>query len=49
MRQRFALVASILFLIAMAVLDFTYDDRVKPDGEYPIANQNIEWYYAGKN
>ena len=41
--KKFALVVSILAVIALAVLNLTYDDTLKPDEVYPMANQHIEW------
>ena len=39
---------AILAVIAMVVLNLTYDDRIKPDEVYEFSNRNIKWYYAGK-
>ena len=39
---------SLIVLLAVAVLDLTYMEGVKPDAVYEMANQRIEWYYAGK-
>ena len=46
--RKVLMIISILAVIAMAVIDLTYDDRIKPDTEYPIANQHITFGYAGK-
>ena len=37
------LILSILAVVAMAVLNLTYDDRLKPDEVYPFTNQRITW------
>ena len=46
--RNFAMVLSILAVIALAVLNLTYDDAPQPDAVYPMTNQHIEWHYAGK-
>ena len=46
--MRAAMVISILAVVALAVLNLTYRPATKPDVIYPMANQHIEWYYAGK-
>ena len=46
--RKIALAVTILAVIAMTVLNLAYDDRLKPDVVYPMANQRIEWHYAGK-
>lgn len=37
------LILSILAAVAMSVLNLTYDDRIKPDEIFPMANQRITW------
>jgi hypothetical protein len=39
---------SIMAVIALAVLNMTYSFGPEPDVVYPMANQRIEWHYAGK-
>ena len=39
---------SILSVIALAVLNLTYQFGPEPDEVYPMANRWIEWDYAGK-
>jgi hypothetical protein len=39
---------AVLAVIALAVLNLTYDFGPKPDRVFPMANRNITWYYAGK-
>ena len=41
-------VVAVLAVIALAVLNLTYDFGGKPDAVYPMANTHIEWEYAGK-
>lgn len=38
----------VLAVIALAVLNLTYNDRIEPDEVFPMCNQHIEWHYAGK-
>ena len=37
------LILSILAVICMAVLNLTWDDSMKPDEVFPMANQKITW------
>ena len=37
------MILSILAAVAMAVLNLTYDDSMKPDEVFPMANQRITW------
>ena len=37
------MILSILAVIAMVVLNLTYDSSIKPDVEYPLVNQHIVW------
>lgn len=39
---------SILAVVALAVLNLTYQDSIEPDVVCPMANQNITWLYEGK-
>ena len=41
--RKIVLAVSIIAVIAMAVLNLTYSNELKPDVVYPIANQHIEW------
>ena len=46
--QKIVMVVSILAVAALLALNLTYDDRIPPDEVFPMANQRIEWTYAGK-
>lgn len=46
--KRVILILSVLAAVAMGIIDFTYDDSIKPDTVHPMANQHISWQYAGK-
>lgn len=46
--MRKLMIFAILVVIAMAIVDLTYDDRIKPDRVYDMANRHIVWHYAGK-
>lgn len=46
--RKILLAVSVIAVIALSVLELTYRDTVKPDVVYDMANQRIEWYYAGK-
>ena len=37
------MILSILAAVAMAVLNLTLDDGIKPDEVYPFTNQRITW------
>ncbi len=41
--KKLLMVVSVLALVAMVILNLTYDDSIKPDVVYPMANQHIEW------
>ena len=41
--KRFLMILSILAVICMAVLNLTWDDSMKPDEVFPMANQKITW------
>lgn len=42
------LIVSVLAVIALTVLNLTYDPGYKADAVYQMANRHIEWTYAGK-
>ena len=42
------LVVSILAVVALGILNLTYRFGPEPDVVIPMANQHIEWTYAGK-
>ena len=46
--QKMIMWLAILAVMALAVLNLVYDDRIPPDVVCPMANRNITWYYAGK-
>ena len=46
--MRKLMIAAILLAVLMAVLDLTYKEGIEPDVVCPMANRNIQWYYAGK-
>lgn len=46
--QKVIMLLAILAVMILAVLNLVYDDRIPPDVVCPMANQHIEWYYAGK-
>jgi len=46
--MRKLMIAAILLVVALAVLDLTYEAGPEPDVVCPMANRHIEWYYAGK-
>lgn len=41
--KKAVLILSILAAVCMAVLNLTYDDSIKPDEVFPMANQHITW------
>jgi len=41
--RKLMLVLSVVAVIAMVVLELTYDDSIKPDAVYPMVNQHIVW------
>lgn len=41
-------IASIIAVVALAVLNLTYRFEREPDAVYPIANQYITWNTSGK-
>lgn len=46
--QKVIMWLAILAVMALAVLNLVHDDRIPPDVVCPMANQRIEWQYAGK-
>lgn len=42
------LVVSILAVVALGILNLTYRFWPEPDVVIPMANQHIDWHYAGK-
>ena len=40
--------AVLLIVAALVILNLVYLPGPEPDAVYPIANQHIEWHYAGK-
>ena len=41
-------VAVWIIVAVLVVLNLAYRPGPEPDVVYPMANQHIEWYYAGK-
>ena len=41
--KRLVMIASVLAVIALAVLNLTYQFGPEPDAVYPMANQHITW------
>lgn len=37
-----------IVVAALAVLNLTVRFEPEPDAVFPMANEHIEWYYAGK-
>lgn len=46
--QKALTVVAVALVIALAVLNLTFDFGDEPDAVYPMANTHIEWEYAGK-
>lgn len=46
--QKKMMIAAIMLAMAMAALNIFYEEPVTADVVCPMANRNIEWYYAGK-
>ena len=46
--MRKLMILAILAVVALGILNLTYEDGVKPDEVYEFSNRNIKWYYAGK-
>lgn len=46
--SRLLLILSILAVLILAVIYLLYKPGPKPDAVFPMANQHIEWHYAGK-
>lgn len=48
--MRKLMIIAILLVIAMAIVDLSYEEPVKADVVCPMANRNIEWVcYQSKN
>lgn len=41
-------IASVLLVIVLAVMNLAYNASPEPDVVFEMANQRIEWHYAGK-
>lgn len=41
--KKFLTILPVLVAVALAILNLTYDDRIKPDEVYEMCNQHIEW------
>ena len=39
------MILAILFVTALAIIDLSYDDRMKPDETYDFCNRNIVWLH----
>lgn len=37
------MILAILLVTAIAIVDFTYDNGIKPDAEYEFTNKRIVW------
>ena len=46
--KRFLMIIPVIAVIVLVFLNLTYKPGPEPDAVFPMANQNIEWYYAGK-
>lgn len=46
--MRKLMIVAILVVVALTALNLFYEDGIKPDAVYPMANRNIHWFYAGK-
>ena len=46
--QKAIMVLAVIAAVALGVLNLTYEPGLKPDAVYAMANQHIEWTYAGK-
>ena len=42
------MILPVIAVIALAVLNLTYQEGPEPDAVFPMCNQHIEWHYAGK-
>ena len=40
------MILAILLVMAVAALDLFYREEVKPDTEYPMVNQHVEYCYG---
>ena len=41
--MRKLMILAILLVTAIAIVDFTYDSRIKPDEVYEFTNKRIVW------
>lgn len=41
--RKFLLAVSVLAVVALTVLNLTFDFSLKPDEVYPMTNQKISW------
>ena len=46
--KRILTIIPVIAVIVLVILNLTYKPGPEPDAVFPMANQNIEWYYAGK-
>ena len=46
--QKLIMWLSIMAVVALAVLNLTYQEPIEPDVVCPMANQNITWLHEGK-
>lgn len=46
--QKAIMVIAVIAVVALGILNLTYEPGCKPDAVYTIANQHITWNYAGK-
>jgi len=43
--MRKLMILAILLVTALAIMDLSYDDSIKPDEEFPFVNRNIVWLH----
>ena len=41
--RKILMIATIIAVVALTVLNLTYQDGIEPDVVYPFANQHITW------
>lgn len=46
--QKVITILAVLAVVALGVLNLTYDFGTKPDMVHPMANQHVEWIKTGK-
>jgi len=46
--QKFVMWISVIAVVTLAVLNLTFRFGPEPDETYAMANQHIDWTYAGK-